>query len=181
MLTLNNSVPQIECCFPLPNRAVFDVDDSQFQAVIDTPFSRLGIRCHDGKLCNISFLSRTTPLKQPETDEVVEVVYQLECYFDNPKWVFDLPLTLAGTPFQQSVWQAMRLIPVGETRSYGQIASLLKSSPRAVGGACRVNPCPIVVPCHRIVAANGLGGFDGQREGEKMVIKHGLLSYEGAL
>ncbi len=157
------------------------MDDTQFQAVVDTPFTRLGIRCHEGNLCHIDFLSREVALKPPEADDVVEVICQLERYFDNPNWRFDLPLSLGGTHFQRSVWQAMQQIPVGETRSYGQIAMLLKSSPRAVGGACRVNPCPIVVPCHRIIAANGLGGFDGQLVGEKMDIKRGLLTYEGAL
>ncbi len=152
-----------------------------FQAVVDTPFTRLGIRCHEGRLCRIDFLDRETKLKSPEADDVVEVICQLERYFNNPKGRFDLPLSLGGTHFQRSVWQAMQQIPVGETRSYGQIALLLKSSPRAVGGACRVNPCPIVVPCHRIIAANGLGGFDGQLVGEKMAIKRGLLTHEGAL
>jgi methylated-DNA-[protein]-cysteine S-methyltransferase len=155
--------------------------NSLFQAVVDTPYSRLGIRCLDSQLINVDFLSREIPLKRPKSDDVVEVVYQLECYFDNPKWRFDLPLLLKGTAFQLSVWHAMQQIPVGETRSYGQIAKSLKSSPRAVGGACRVNPCPIVVPCHRIIAANGLGGFDGQLKGEKMDIKRNLLTYEGAL
>ena len=157
------------------------MDDVEFQAIIDTPFTRLGIKCHAGKLCAIDFVSRAMPLKRPESDEVVEVVCQLERYFDNPKWQFDLPLALEGTHFQQSVWHAMQQIPVGETRSYGQIAALLKSSPRAVGNACRANPCPVVVPCHRIIAANGLGGFAGQRGGDKLAIKRDLLTYEGAL
>ncbi|MCF6283528.1 MAG: methylated-DNA--[protein]-cysteine S-methyltransferase [Candidatus Polarisedimenticolaceae bacterium] len=160
---------------------VTEMDDAKFQAIIDTPFTRLGIKCQAGKLSAIDFVSRTTPLKRPESDEVVEVVCQLERYFDSPKWQFDLPLVLEGTPFQRSVWHAMQQIPAGETRSYGQIAALLKSSPRAVGNACRANPCPVVVPCHRIIAAHGLGGFAGQRDGDKLAIKRGLLTYEGAL
>ncbi len=72
----------------------------------------------------------------------------------------------------------MCAIPVGETRRYGDAASALNSAARAVGGACRRNPVPLVVPCHRIVAANGLGGFDGQRDGAELDFKQWLLNHE---
>lgn len=157
------------------------MDDSEFQAVIDTPVTRLGIKCRDGKLYSIDFLHRNTPRKQPETDLAVEVVVQLEYYFNHPKSHFDLPLLLGGTPFQQRVWSYMQQVPSGATRSYGQVAAELGSSPRAVGNACRANPCPIIVPCHRIIAANGLGGFAGQTVGDLMDIKRWLLAYENAL
>lgn len=155
--------------------------DSNCEAVIDSPIGRVGIRYRDGALCGIDFLNRESALLRPKEDDVVEVVAQLERYFDNSTWHFDLPLRRAGTPFQQRVWQSMQQIPTGETRSYGQIADSLKSSPRAVGNACRANPCPIVVPCHRIIGANGLGGFAGQTSGDKMDIKRWLLTFEGAL
>ncbi|MFT8244357.1 methylated-DNA--[protein]-cysteine S-methyltransferase [Roseomonas sp. BN140053] len=87
---------------------------------------------------------------------------QLHAFFDGERAGFDLPLAPHGTPFQTRVWDAMRAIPRGETRTYGAVAQLLNSSARAVGVACGANPIPILIPCHRVVAANGaLGGYSG--------------------
>jgi methylated-DNA-[protein]-cysteine S-methyltransferase len=74
----------------------------------------------------------------------------------------------------------LRSIPPGRTRTYGELASKLGTSARAVGGACRANPCPVVVPCHRVVAANGLGGFAGDTSGRKLEVKRWLLRHEGS-
>ena len=91
---------------------------------------------------------------------------------------FDLPVSSAGTVHDHAVWQALRDIPPGETRSYGDIARTVRSSPRAVGGACGRNPLPIIVPCHRIVAAGGaLGGYSGPGG---LQTKQFLLKLEGA-
>ena len=109
------------------------------------------------------------------------VAGQLTDYFQNPAVVFNIPLRTNGTAFQQRVWSALRAIPVGETRSYGDLARALKSSPRAVGNACRRNPLPIVIPCHRVVSAAGIGGFSGDTEGENIRIKRWLLTHEGAV
>ncbi|MFQ5488741.1 MAG: methylated-DNA--[protein]-cysteine S-methyltransferase, partial [Gammaproteobacteria bacterium] len=100
-------------------------------------------------------------------------------YFDDPRQGFSLPLALAGTSFQRRVWQALCAIPPAETRSYGQLARELGSAPRALGGACRVNPVPIIVPCHRVLAANGLGGYGGASEGVRVALKRWLLEHEG--
>jgi methylated-DNA-[protein]-cysteine S-methyltransferase len=105
---------------------------------------------------------------------------ELTAYFADPGHRFELPIELAGTPFQRRVWQALRAIPPGRTRTYGDLAAELGTSPRAVGGACRANPCPIVVPCHRVVGATGLGGFAGDRSGRKLDVKRWLLRHEGA-
>jgi methylated-DNA-[protein]-cysteine S-methyltransferase len=86
----------------------------------------------------------------------------------------------AGTPFQCRVWQALRDIPPGTTRTYGELARDLGTSPRAIGGACRANPCLIAVPCHRVVARDGLGGFAGERGGKRLAVKRWLLRHEGA-
>jgi len=102
----------------------------------------------------------------------------LQQYFKNPQTSFNIKADEHGTAFQQRVWQALRDIPVGETRTYGQIARQLNSSPRAVGNACRANPLPIVTPCHRVVAANGAGGFAGARQGRLLDIKKWLLAHE---
>ena len=73
----------------------------------------------------------------------------------------------------------MQAIPAGEVRRYGQLADALGSSARAVGGACRANPVPLVVPCHRVVAAHGLGGFGGATGGKRLSVKQRLLEGEG--
>jgi methylated-DNA-[protein]-cysteine S-methyltransferase len=101
-------------------------------------------------------------------------------YFDQADRPIGLPVALAGTPFQQRVWQAIAAIPAGSTRTYGELAEALGSGPRAVGGACRANPCPLVVPCHRVVGRHGLGGFAGDRDGRLLAIKAWLLRHERA-
>lgn len=105
---------------------------------------------------------------------------QLDAYFSGKPYTFDAPLLAKGTPFQQRVWQAIAQIPAGQVASYGDIARLIGSHPRAVGQACGKNPIPIVIPCHRVVAAKGLGGFSlGQRD-QDLAIKRWLLQHEGA-
>ena len=91
---------------------------------------------------------------------------------------FDLPLAPAGTAFEGRVWAAMQAIPYGETRCYGDLAEATGSAPRAVGRACGKNPIPIVVPCHRVLAKTGLGGYSGDGG---LVTKQRLLALEGAL
>jgi len=104
---------------------------------------------------------------------------QLQRYAEDPEWRFSLPLQTRGTPFQQRLWDALRGIPPGRHQTYGQLARALNSAPRAVGQACRRNPVPIVVPCHRVLAAGGVGGFAGASAGEKLDIKRALLAHEG--
>ncbi len=107
---------------------------------------------------------------------------QVQAYLDDPAFVFDLPLKLSGTHHRVQVWEAMQRIAAGRTRTYGELAKELGSSPRAVGGACGANPLPLIVPCHRIVAAGDIGGFMGRREeGFERSIKRWLLEHEGAL
>ena len=101
---------------------------------------------------------------------------QLQAYFTGRRRTFDLRLAPEGTAFQQSVWAALRKIPRGETRSYGEIARQLGSSPRAVGRANATNPICLIVPCHRVIGADGT--MTGYAFGEK--IKHRLLALEGA-
>ena len=105
-------------------------------------------------------------------------VEQLVQYFQGQNRHFNVSLQLRGTAFQQRVWQALQAIPYGQTRRYGEIAEQLNSSARAVGNACRANPVPIFVPCHRVVAKSGIGGFSGATEGEKLDVKQWLLAHE---
>lgn len=98
---------------------------------------------------------------------------QVMAYFDGDLRVFTLPLDPVGTPYQLSVWKALSRIPFGETRSYGEIAAQLGSGPRAVGSANRVNPIALIVPCHRVIGADGaLTGFAFGTEIKRKLIRH---------
>lgn len=111
-----------------------------------------------------------------ETRLLAKTVGQLEEYFEGKRKAFDLPLEAAGTRFQQSVWNELRKIPYGETRSYKDVARKLKNenAVRAVGTANGRNPHSIIVPCHRVIAADGsLAGYAGGLE-----IKTKLLALE---
>jgi len=151
-----------------------------YSAVIAAPFGRLGIHAQEA-LTSIDFVSNRVPLRPPRTPLARQVCSQLKTYFTDPRTRFDLPLVPDGTLFQQRTWRALQRIPSGTARTYGELARTLKSAPRAVGGACRANPIPIVVPCHRVVAANGVGGFMGATRGRAMDIKRWLLEHEAAV
>ena len=100
---------------------------------------------------------------------------QLHAYFDGALVEFDLPLAPAGTAYRQRVWAALRRIPLGEVRTYGEIARAAGGSPRSVGGANAGNPIPIFIPCHRVVATGGIGGYSG---GDGLDTKRALLGLE---
>ncbi len=150
----------------------------EYDAVIAAPFGRVGFMLDGDALMDVSFLDKSAPLLSPRTTQARKVSRVLRSYFTNPRISFRLPLKLSGTAFQQRVWRALRRIPAGRTLSYGVLARKLDTSARAVGNACRANPVPIVVPCHRVVAANGLGGFMGKRSGLSLGRKHWLLEHE---
>ncbi|GMR15971.1 MAG: hypothetical protein BMS9Abin31_0270 [Gammaproteobacteria bacterium] len=109
------------------------------------------------------------------------VLIQLKNYFSSAIPFKTIRLAPQGTKFQQSVWRELNKIPLGETRTYGEIARKLNSSARAVGNACRRNPIAVIIPCHRVVSAKGLGGYAGKTEGRQLNIKRWLLNHEGAL
>lgn len=153
-------------------------DTVTYDAVIAAPFGRIGIVLRDDALVDVSFLPESAALVAPRTTTARRVCARLRAYLQNPRARFDLRVSAHGTPFQQRVWRALRRIPAGKSASYGKIARQLKSSARAVGNACRRNPIPIVVPCHRVVAANGDGGFMGKRGGRALAIKRWLLQHE---
>lgn len=116
---------------------------------------------------------------QEKTPLLEEAKRQLDLYFDGELTEFDLPLLPMGTKHQEKVWRAMRDIPYGETRTYGDLAKEIGSAAQAVGTACGRNPLPILIPCHRILAAEGrLGGYSGDGG---LYTKRALLVLEGAL
>lgn len=156
--------------------------DSAWQAIIAAaPGFNLGLRCSADEILGIDYLP-PGPEQAPQLPLAREAVCQLRAWLKDSRFEFSLPLAPAGTPFQRRVWTQISTIPLGQTRSYGQIAAQLNSGPRAVGGACGANPYPPVVPCHRVLAANGgLGGFANARGGFLLDVKRWLLRHEGCL
>ena len=147
--------------------------------VIDSKFGKLGITVAADKLTTIKFLPDTASVSAKLLPLTQEFVRQLDKYSQDSSAKFSLPLSLQGTSHQLKVWQALQAIPLGATRTYGELAGALQSSPRAIGNACRNNPLPIIIPCHRVVAKTGLGGFAGDTTGRLLMVKKQLLSHEG--
>lgn len=148
-------------------------------STLGVPAFALGIQCTDDEITGIDYLPPETPEHAPTRPLAHEVVRQLRAWLTDPHFVFGLPLAPAGTYFQRRVWAAIAAIPCGETLSYGELAARIGSGARAVGNACGANPYPIVVPCHRVVAAHqGLGGFARQRGGLMLDIKRWILLHE---
>lgn len=151
-----------------------------YAAKVKAPFAVLGLRTSGGSLTGIEYLPRGERA-QPPADAVAErACRQLECYLADPQFRFTLPLAPQGTAFRRRVWDALASIPVGESRTYGEMARMLATAPRAVGGACGANPIALVIPCHRVVGSQGsLGGFMGAIDGDPITIKRWLLAHEG--
>lgn len=151
---------------------------THYQAIVSAPGFSIGIRCHADALHGIDFLPAQAELKA-QAALAQEAVRQLSAYLRDPQSSFHLPLAPAGTPFQSRVWAQISAIPCGQLRSYGELAKILSSGPRAVGGACGANPYPLIVPCHRVVASNGgIGGFANTRGGLLLDIKRWLVQHE---
>ncbi|OHC70329.1 MAG: cysteine methyltransferase [Rhodocyclales bacterium GWA2_65_20] len=155
---------------------------SPYQAVVSAPTFSLGVRCNDDEILAIDYLEPRAAMlanKAPKSPLAKEAVRQLRAYLQDPTFEFGLPLAPAGTVFQRRVWGGIAAIPAGSTKSYGELAQAIGSAPRAVGNACGANPYPLVVPCHRVVAAGGgLGGFARHRGGFLLDVKRWLLAHE---
>ena len=151
-----------------------------FQAKLPAPFGLLGVRASCGRLAEIVFLKPGCAALAPRDRFAERVCGQLERYLADPEFRFDLPLARSGTPFQRRVWAKIAAITPGRTRSYGEIAREIDSAARAVGQACGANPLPLVVPCHRVLASSGIGGFAHRDEGFPLAVKRWLLAHEGA-
>ena len=152
---------------------------THYSVTLETPVGAIGIVIAEGAVCALDLPAAGPATQAPGDDFAVEVMRQLRHYFDDGSVGFNLPLRLSGTDFQRAVWKRLQAIPPGATCTYGEIARELNSSPRAVGNACRANPVPIVIPCHRVVSANGIGGYGGATSGKRLKIKQWLLEHEG--
>lgn len=158
-----------------------------FSAITPAPFGAIGIRTeHEGtgeRVRELVYLPPHFREKAPQNAVAELAAVQVGRYFADADYRFDLPLMEAGSAFQRRVWDAICTIPRGSVRTYGQVAKLLESAPRAVGQACGANWFPLVIPCHRVTASGGLGGFANHDEenGFHLSVKRWLLRHEGAL
>lgn len=144
---------------------------------LETPLGPIAIDWRDQALVGVDLAPDPRPNQAAALPAAVE--RQFARYLADGRVPFELPVRLSGTAFQRRVWAALQSIPAGETRTYGALARELGTAARAIGQACRTNPCPIVVPCHRVVARHGLGGFSGATSGPRLAYKRWLLDHEG--
>ena len=153
-----------------------------FNAIVPAPFGALGIRTEGERLRELVYLPPSFDAKSADSLVAEQVAQQVARYLADPDFAFDLPLMDAGTAFQRKVWQEICAIPRGTVRTYGHVARVIGSAPRAVGQACGANWFPLVIPCHRVTAAGGLGGFSNQADenGFHLSVKRWLLRHEGA-
>lgn len=152
-----------------------------FSAIVAAPFGAIGIRTEAGALRELVYLPFTFNAKAPSDEVAEKAARQLERYFAEPDFRFNLPLVPAGTAFQRKVWDVIAAIPRGDVLTYGEVAKIIQSAPRAVGQACGANWYPLVIPCHRVTAAGGLGGFShhDDESGFHLGVKRWLLKHEG--
>lgn len=151
-----------------------------FSAIVAAPFGAVGIRSAAGLVHQLVYLPPSHAEKAPADAVSARAAQQLRAYLDDPDYRFDLPLAAAGTPYQQRVWAAVATIARGQVCTYGQVAGRLGSAARAVGQACGANWFPLVIPCHRVIAAGRLGGFAGHADpaGFYLAVKRWLLAHE---
>lgn len=148
-----------------------------FDAVVAAPFGAVGIRAKRGGVEEVVFLPRFERI-EPRSAAAARLADQVADYLAGRAWQFD-PVDLPpATEFRRRVWAAIAAIPAGRTRTYGELAADLGSAPRAVGQACGDNPLPLLIPCHRVVAAAGLGGFAHSGGGFHQSVKQWLLAHE---
>jgi methylated-DNA-[protein]-cysteine S-methyltransferase len=153
-----------------------------FDVTVDFPKMKVAVATRDGRVTEIRYLPPASPVIGAKNPLAAEAERQLKAYLKNPDAKFDLPLLVEGTDFQKKLWAALCEIPRGKTLTYGELARKLGGSDhemnRAVGEACGDNRLPVVIPCHRVVAAGGLGGFAHATDGYLLEAKRWLLLHE---
>jgi methylated-DNA-[protein]-cysteine S-methyltransferase len=156
----------------------------RWDAVIAFPKMKVAVATRDDRIAGIRYLPLAAESKAPENALAERAARQLERYREDPDAKFDLPLLIEGSEFQRRLWGALCEIPRGRTLTYGEMARKLGGadfeSARAVGQACGDNRLPIVIPCHRVVAADGIGGFSHTTDGYLIEAKRWLLMHESS-
>jgi methylated-DNA-[protein]-cysteine S-methyltransferase len=149
-----------------------------YDVVIGFPKFKVGVKTRDERVVEIRYLPSSSSVVDARNPLAERAAKQLERYRDNPDATFDLPLLVEGSGLQRGVWDAMCAIPRGRTRTYGDLARELGADARAIGQACGDNRLPIVIPCHRVIAADGIGGFGHATGGYLLEAKRWLLMHE---
>ena len=152
-----------------------------YQTCISAPFGYVCICSSTDYVTRIELLASKAPSNSRLNKFAKEAREQVKAYLKNSAFKFDLPIDINGSAYRKQVWSEIVKIPAGETRTYGDIATLVGSSARAVGGACGDNVLPILIPCHRVVARADLGGFMHSSDGFSLKVKCWLLNHEGGL
>jgi methylated-DNA-[protein]-cysteine S-methyltransferase len=154
--------------------------DTDFDAVIPAPFGAIGIGVQDDFLIALRLIPSPQAERSSGDPFVQYVVSQLKQYLQDPRIPFDVPIAVSGTPFQKRVWKTIAAIPPGKTLTYSELAEKVASGPRAVANVCGANHVPLIIPCHRVVAKSGLGGFmQGEKDG--LGVKRWLLAHEASI
>jgi len=151
-----------------------------YDVVVGFPKMKVAVSTRDGRVAGIRYLPPDADLIAPANALAERAARQLERYREDADARFDLPLLIAGTEFQRRLWDALCAIPRGRTLTYGELARKLGGEARAVGQACGDNRLPIVIPCHRVVAAGGIGGFAHSTDGYLIEAKRWLLMHESS-
>lgn len=149
-----------------------------FDVTVDFPRMKVAVATRDARVVEIRYLPLSSKSISPRNALAALAAAQLEAYLADPDARFDLPLAVQGTPFQLKLWEALCQIPRGKTLTYGELARRLDGEARAVGQACGDNRLPVVIPCHRVVAAGGIGGFAHSTGGYLLEAKRWLLAHE---
>jgi methylated-DNA-[protein]-cysteine S-methyltransferase len=152
----------------------------RWDAVIEFPKMKVAVVTREARVTGIRYLPLDADSVAPANELAQRAVRQLERYRDDPDVKFDLPLLIEGTEFQRRLWAVLCEIPRGRTLTYGELARKLGGEARAVGQACGDNKLPIVIPCHRVVAAAGIGGFSHSTGGYLIEAKRWLLMHESS-
>jgi methylated-DNA-[protein]-cysteine S-methyltransferase len=153
--------------------------DKNFDAIVAAPFGAVGINAQDDFLVKLQLIPTSQPERTTGDPFIQHVVSTLKRYFRDPHTPLDFPIAVTGTPFQKRVWKAIAAIPVGKTITYSELAEKVASGPRAVANVCGANHVPLVIPCHRVVAKSGIGGFM-QSEKNGLTVKQWLLDHEAS-
>lgn len=151
-----------------------------YDVTVEFPKFKVGVATRDGVVTELKYLPLTFGSVFSKNPLAERAAVQLEAYRRDANSRFDLPVVIEGTELQKSVWKAMCAIPRGRTRTYGDVARELGTDPREVGQCCGDNRLPLVIPCHRIVAADGIGGFGHATSGYLLEAKRWLLMHEAA-
>jgi methylated-DNA-[protein]-cysteine S-methyltransferase len=151
-----------------------------YDVTVEFPKFKVGVATRDGVVTSLKYLPLSAPSISPKSELGRRAERQLEGYKKDASAKFDLPVLIEGTELQKAVWQAMCAIPRGKTRTYGELARDLRADARDIGQCCGDNRLPLVIPCHRIVAADGIGGFAHATSGYLVEAKRWLLMHEAA-